>query len=706
MPQKKIISFLFLLAVSCAKLPVKEEIQYRNRLENEIVKTFPKKLSIVVHPFADLTPRNTNDNYLRGAIPDVIEGMLEPMRSTLAYIPIDNLPFYVSESLSNMMQVVKPDTNETNVFRNLDPGRHRPYFSYLSNYLIEVPVQVTQIDYRLTTNTNYFRVETNVTFRTGDEYTNYRSNEILQTTTNEILTNLVEETRNVLTSTNMLLLLYEEFPELINYLSYIPIEIRRATDEDIEAYNDYLSWQKDPVAWRKKDAQRKREEKRQQEEERKKDPNYKEATPEEIAEEERKSRYPDRPFDLTYHITGSYTTAQANAYATPDVDIRLQISDMQSSGLQWWVNNNKTEPPALSKILRRIQRMDTNDINAFKKASLRIPFEKEKIAPRIQEEFDLYSGNFREDKPDAETNSGLPGGNSLRLRTKENRIATEMSSWLKVFHATFINRPYARLSVDTNPPDTLVYLDGFYIGKTPLSYPTAPLGEHRVTFIKDGYEREEVLIDVKPDKINKLNFNLAQRNNSGTLVIKSSTPTEVFLDAQFRGMTPLTISNLSLNKKYRVEVLNPRGDLSSNRNSFYKSVTLTEQKPKVDLDVEFKNYETSYKAINQKGLLIGTYVSWIATLGILGASIYTQVLSDEYRSLSQANGISTSEKNSHRAKADQYSIASQVTLYTAIAGAIVSSGIMGWYLYSKEVYLGLDYDPGKQEFFANLKLKF
>ncbi|MGL4387820.1 MAG: PEGA domain-containing protein [Brevinema sp.] len=708
MNNKKILSFLFLIAVSCSKLPVKEEVEYRSRLENEIVTTFPKKLSIVIHPFADLKPKETNDAYLRQAIPDVIEGMLEPMKSTLAYIPFDNMPFYVSESLSNLFQAVQREETNTNL-ADTKTETNKSFFSYLTNYLIAVPIQVTQLQYDLTTNTNYFNIETNIKFEQGDSKTNFISNEVLQTTTNSITTNLVVENRNVITATNMLLLLYEEFPQLINYLSYIPIEVRRATEKDITAYEEYLEWAKDPKAWKKKEEKRKSNEKKKKEKESStnaESADIIELTTEQIEEEKRRNYYPTEPFELIYHITGNYRSSQDNVFSTPDVDIRVTISELHNTGFQWWIIKNNTPPPSLSKVLKMINSIDTNNIEAFKKASLRLPHKREKISARLQEEFDIYSTNFREDRPTGATNNTLPEKNTFRIRIKEDKIPTELNKWLKVFHETFINRPHTQLLINTNPSDTLVYLNGFYIGKTPLNYPTAPLGEQRISFIKDGYLREEVLIDIKANKANRINFNLAEQNNSGILSINSSIITDVFIDSQFKGKTPLIISNLTLNKKFRVEVLNPSGILSNNRNSFYKSVILTTEKPNIDLDIEFKNYETSYKARGQKGLLIGTYISWITTFGILGVSIYTQARHHEFLSLSRAPGIPTSLRNSYRASADSFGITSQTTLYTAIVGAIISTGIMGWYLYSKEVYLGFDYNPDHQEVFANLKLKF
>ena len=102
---------------------------------------------------------------------------------------------------------------------------------------------------------------------------------------------------------------------------------------------------------------------------------------------------------------------------------------------------------------------------------------------------------------------------NLRLRVPEQEIPTELTTWLKYFHATIVNRPYTVLQVNTTPPDTLVYLNGFYIGSTPLIYPTAPLGQQRLRFLKEGFNTEEILIDIIPKQTNRVTYSLSSLNN-------------------------------------------------------------------------------------------------------------------------------------------------------------------------------------------------
>ena len=772
---KKLI-LLILISLSlnaCYRLPQREEIEYRNTLENAIVNTFPKKVVVVIHPFQNLSKGDTNRAYLEDAIPDNIEAMLESLRSTLAYIPFDGMPFYVSSELSNLFQNVDieddeddegnfdefgvntnenddedEDEDETNsIFDNTnsifddeddddgdtnDDRFDDSYFTYLTNYLLVVPTQETQYRAKTTTNTNYYKFITNTEFVTGVLETNITSNEILRTTTNAIRTNLIIVNKNLLTPTNMLIMLYEEFPTLTNYLSFLPIEVRRATPTDITAFADYKLKLSDPTQWKANQNKKTLLEKQEKEKAAKDALEKEEAEAKERGEEivktpatdskgidfaleEKKEIEPTTPFEYVYHIGGDFRTRRSESIVTAvTTSIRLQIYPAYSSGDVWWEKNFSSMPPVLSKILRLEESLDPTDKESFKTVFLRTPFEKPDISPRLQDEFDAFSTNFRDSRPPNPTNKLRKRTRPLNLRISvpENQIPIAMNDWLKYFHSIIINRPYTALRVTSNPSGSLVYLNGFFIGSTPLVYPTAPLGEQRVLFLKEGFNREEILTEIIPNQTNSIAYTLQALNNSGTLSVMASIPdAEVYLNAQYKGKTPLIISNLTLYNKYRVEILDPSATLSSNRNSVYKSVTLTDKKKSMSIDAKFKTYETSYRTPAQKGLLAATYISWFTTIGLLGASFYTQARSKEAEDLINAFGTPTSEAqqdqlNKYTTDRDRYALTSQATLYSAIGAALLSTGIMSWYLYSKEVYLGMEVDPEKKEWYANFKLKF
>ncbi|MGL5721962.1 MAG: PEGA domain-containing protein, partial [Brevinema sp.] len=292
----------------------------------------------------------------------------------------------------------------------------------------------------------------------------------------------------------------------------------------------------------------------------------------------------------------------------------------------------------------------------------------------------------------------------LRRTVVENQISDLISEWQKQIVADIVNRPYTVLRVDTSPPGALVYLDGSYIGKTPLTHPTAPLGLHRFTFLQDGYSRAELFSTIVGGQTNSLSYDLVSLQNSGTIQVTSTMPnSDVFINALYRGVAPITVSNLSLGEKYRIEVLNPSAiPQSKKRNSAYQQVTLTESMPSAVFNASFRTYETFYTARAQKMLLSATYLSWFTTIGLLGGTIYTYARYNEYRDLAS---ISTDTLRTQYANnAVFYQATSQALLYTSLAGLVVSAAVMGWYLHSKDVYLG--FAPSQDRWYAQLQIKF
>ncbi len=735
---RKILVLCLFLLNSCYRLPAKEEVMYRGRLENALVETFPKKMVVVVHPFENLSPADTNRAYLEDAIPDHIEAMLESLRTSLAYVPFDGMPFYVSSELSNLFQTINVaednsieiitnngviTTNElhldevitndygviitNNSTANTNTNSADSYFSYLTNYLLVVPTQETQYNVITTTNTNYYEIETNVEFMNAVPQTNIVSNQFLITTTNGFDTNILIVNKNILTPTNMLLLLYEEFPELTNYLSFLPIEVRRATSNDTIQYQDYKLRIENPREWERLQAQRKKEEATNNTTG--DDTSLQDPTKNTVDE------YPKENFEYVYHIGGNYRTRNAESiFTSAAANIRMHVLPVYSTGDEWWLQRHGQHPPLLSDILELEASLDPDDVESYKALFLRTPFTKPPVSARLRDDFEDYSTNFRDTKP-ATPENPLPKQNkpfNLVVDVEEKDIPVAMKEWLKYFHSLIVNRPYTTLIVDTDPEDTLIYLNGVYIGNTPLVYPVAPIGEQRVAFIREGFNREEIFTEILPNQTNSISYKLQSLNTTGVVRVTSSLPdAEVYINSLYKGQTPVVVSNLALNEKYRIEILNPRADLKSNRNSVYRNIKLTEDKPSIDIDARFKDFETNYRTPAQKNLLIATYVSWFATAALLGGSVYSQYRYHEATDLVYQMGTPSTDAeiaqyNKYYNDMISYNVATQATLYSAIAAAILSTGLMGWYFYSKEVYLGMDVDPVKNEWYAKFKLEF
>jgi hypothetical protein len=67
------------------------------------------------------------------------------------------------------------------------------------------------------------------------------------------------------------------------------------------------------------------------------------------------------------------------------------------------------------------------------------------------------------------------------------------------------------LSVASDPSDAAVYVDGQFIGRTPLEVKALPPGDHRVRLVKDGYLENGRVVNVASGKTQSLEVRLTSR---------------------------------------------------------------------------------------------------------------------------------------------------------------------------------------------------
>jgi tetratricopeptide (TPR) repeat protein len=101
----------------------------------------------------------------------------------------------------------------------------------------------------------------------------------------------------------------------------------------------------------------------------------------------------------------------------------------------------------------------------------------------------------------------------------------------------------ATLSVESTPPRASAYLDGRFVGTTPVSLPNCPGGTHVLRLVRFGYAHAVQELNVLPGK-NSLKLDLVELQG-GMLTIKSAPPgADVAVDGEPRGQTPLTLKDL------------------------------------------------------------------------------------------------------------------------------------------------------------------
>ncbi len=110
-----------------------------------------------------------------------------------------------------------------------------------------------------------------------------------------------------------------------------------------------------------------------------------------------------------------------------------------------------------------------------------------------------------------------------------------------------------KVSVRTVPTDALVYIDGAYAGRSPLTMDIAA-GKHVLSVYKEGYRTETLGFTVREGRTETITITLMPVVRTHQLSVTSSpTGSSVFIDGTYRGRTPLSISLQQGTYSLRVE---------------------------------------------------------------------------------------------------------------------------------------------------------
>jgi tetratricopeptide (TPR) repeat protein len=101
----------------------------------------------------------------------------------------------------------------------------------------------------------------------------------------------------------------------------------------------------------------------------------------------------------------------------------------------------------------------------------------------------------------------------------------------------------AKLQVDSEPIGAMVFLDGRYVGLTPLTIDGVALGKHLLKLIKHGYKPWVNAIDVGEEE-NKVSVRLSQYKPSSISITSVPTGVSVYLDNVLKGKTPIVLTDI------------------------------------------------------------------------------------------------------------------------------------------------------------------
>jgi predicted nucleic acid-binding Zn-ribbon protein len=134
--------------------------------------------------------------------------------------------------------------------------------------------------------------------------------------------------------------------------------------------------------------------------------------------------------------------------------------------------------------------------------------------------FDLSGLNYMNSYP-ANVTVSAPSSAQLGKYTAKIAVESGSDTWSYNLNIT-VKNPDGKITISSEPSGALLYLDGIYIGTTPLSL-DVPVGTHTLNTSKDGYEEWTQNIVVNPGEVKNVSATLIQKGglmeNLGLLLV-------------------------------------------------------------------------------------------------------------------------------------------------------------------------------------------
>ena len=125
----------------------------------------------------------------------------------------------------------------------------------------------------------------------------------------------------------------------------------------------------------------------------------------------------------------------------------------------------------------------------------------------------------------------------------------EHAAALEVFHdfeaAKEALIPRGSLTIDSEPPGAVVYINGAKRGVTRLDLPDLPAAEYTVTLEMENYQPVRKRIELLPDENLRISLNLVEKPRHGSLTVRSRPEgADVLLNGVYKGTTPLKLAKV------------------------------------------------------------------------------------------------------------------------------------------------------------------
>ena len=107
--------------------------------------------------------------------------------------------------------------------------------------------------------------------------------------------------------------------------------------------------------------------------------------------------------------------------------------------------------------------------------------------------------------------------------------------------------PNGSIAITSIPSGAEIYIDGRQSGTAPLIFPEVQPGNHQVTLSSKGYDDWSYIVSVGSGRMSAINAELvATKVITGLLAVITEPPgAEIYIDGDFKGVSPVTIPGLS-----------------------------------------------------------------------------------------------------------------------------------------------------------------
>lgn len=287
----------------------------------------------------------------------------------------------------------------------------------------------------------------------------------------------------------------------------------------------------------------------------------------------------------------------------------------------------------------------------------------------------------------------------LVIRATEDKLYEEILRRRGEIRRFYLEGELVDVEVLSEPEDANLYLDGVYIGRTPLVYEGVRPGYHTLQFVKEGFETVSYRTQIQKGGTNVVRGILQPREMTGTITLVGESNRLVFLDSLYVGLTPLVISNVSL---FDSHVLLIRSE-DRNYEDIYYSFTLTREKSE-RLFVVGRGESVAQRQWKKNIAWGMCYGSWGLTIGFMGAHFYTSALRRYYEDQLYNPSLTEAQREAYASQVVWYGEWQQRLFTYGILSSLVSMGVTAYALSQEEVYLA--YDPLRGQWGLGYSVRF